>query len=174
MPRKPDPFKPDEGAVYTNGQVNRAGQLLRRFYALPPVAKGEDAFAGFDVDELVDAMIAVTWWRSLHARSLSRVAANLRYHAAAEEAAVGDRVDVTQRLKRRPTIFNKLEREPTMQLTQMWDIGGVRARLPSQRHLQASAGDCGRPGRSCGRRTTSKNRALATAPSITSSGATGA
>jgi hypothetical protein len=133
MPRPPDPFKPDEGAVYTNGQVNRAGQLLRRFYALPPVEEGEDAFAGFDVDELVDAMIAVTWWRSLHARPLSRVAANLRYHVAAEDAAVLDRIDVTQRLKRRPTIFNKLEREPTMQLTQMWDIGGVRARLPSLR-----------------------------------------
>jgi ppGpp synthetase/RelA/SpoT-type nucleotidyltranferase len=137
MPRKPDPFKPDEGAVYTNGQVNRAGQLLRRFYAQPAVEKGEDAFTGFDVDELVDAMIAVTWWRSLHARPLSRVAANLRYHVAAEDAAVEGRIDVTQRLKRRPTIFNKLEREPTMELTQMWDIGGVRARVPSLGHLQA-------------------------------------
>lgn len=137
MPRKPDPFKPDEGTVYTNGQVNRAGQLLRRFYALPPVEEGEDAFAGFDIDELVDAMIAVTWWRSLHARPLSRVAANLRYHVASEDAAVSGSIDVTQRLKRRPTIFDKLEREPTMQLTQMWDIGGVRARLPSLRYLQA-------------------------------------
>lgn len=82
-------------------------------------------------------MVAVTWWRGLHARPLSRVAANLRYHVAAEDAAVSGRIDVTQRLKRRPTIFNKLEREPTMQLTQMWDIGGVRARLPSLHHLQA-------------------------------------
>lgn len=137
MPRHPDPFKPDSDAVYTNGEVNRAGQLLRRFYAQPPVEEGEDAFAGFDVDELVDAMVAVTWWRSLHARPLSRVAANLRYHVAAEDAAVKGRIDVTQRLKRRPTIFDKLEREPTMQLTQMADIGGVRARVPSLRHLQA-------------------------------------
>lgn len=137
MPRHPDPFKPDSDAVYTNGEVNRAGQLLRRFYAQPPVEEGEEAFAGFDVDELVDAMVAVTWWRSLHARPLSRVAANLRYHVAAEDAAVKGHIDVTQRLKRRPTIFDKLEREPTMQLTQMADIGGVRARVPSLRHLQA-------------------------------------
>lgn len=137
MPRKPDPFKPDSDAVYTNGQVNRAGQLLRRFYAQPRPEKGKNVFAGFDVDELIDAMIAVTWWRGLHARPLSRVAANLRYHVAAEDAAVDGRIDVTQRLKRRPTIFNKLERESTMELTQMADIGGVRARVPSLRHLQA-------------------------------------
>jgi putative GTP pyrophosphokinase len=137
MVRPPDPFKPPVDAVYTNGQVNRAGQLLRRFYAQPPVEEGEDPFTGFDVEELVDAMIAVTWWRSLHARPLSRVGANLRYHVGAEDGAVSGRIDVTQRLKRRPTIFDKLEREPTMQLTQMWDIGGVRARLPSLRHLQA-------------------------------------
>jgi len=55
----------------------------------------------------------------------------------AESAEAEGQVDVTQRLKRRPTIFNKLEREPTMQLTQMWDIGGVRARLPSLSHLSA-------------------------------------
>lgn len=137
MPRHPDPFKLDADAVYTNGEVNRAGQLLRRFYAQPPVDEGEDLFAGFDVDALVDAMVAVTWWRGLHARPLSRVAANLRYHVAAEDAAVDRRIDVTQRLKRRPTIFNKLDREPTMELTQMWDIGGVRARMPSLRHLHA-------------------------------------
>lgn len=137
MVRPPDPFKPPPEAVYTNGQVNRAGQLLRRFYGRPPVKPGEDAFAGFDVDELVDAMIAVTWWRGLHARPLSKVGANLRYHVGAEGAEVDGRVDVTQRLKRRPTIFDKLDRQPTMQLTQMWDIGGVRARLPSLGHLQA-------------------------------------
>jgi GTP pyrophosphokinase len=136
-PRKPDPFKPPDDAAYSNGQVNRAGQLLRRFYARPPVNEGEDTFAGFDIEELVDAMIAVTWWRGLHAKPLSKVAANLRYHVAAENAEVEGQIDVTQRLKRRPTIFNKLEREPTMQLTQMWDIGGVRARLPSLPHLLA-------------------------------------
>ena len=127
MPRKPDPFKPVDGVAFTNGEVNRAGQLMRRWYAR---SKGE-GFKELDVtlEDLVEAMIAVTWWRSLHAGPLSRVAANLRYHVAAEEAEVAGRIDITQRLKRRPTIFNKLDREPTMQLTQMQDIGGVRARV---------------------------------------------
>ena len=53
------------------------------------------------------------------------------------QVKVSGRIDITQRLKRRPTIFDKLDREPTMQLTQMQDIGGVRARVPSLRHLQA-------------------------------------
>ena len=109
--------------------------MMRRWYAR---SKGEGLKErGVTLEELVEAMIAVTWWRSLHAAPLSRVAANLRYHVAAEEAGVGGRIDITQRLKRRPTIFNKLEREPMMQLTQMQDIGGVRARVPSLQHLYA-------------------------------------
>jgi hypothetical protein len=130
-----DPFKPPADAVYTNGEVNRAGQLLRRWYLRPDGQTPEDFGTSFD--DLVDAMVAVTWWRGLHARPLSRVAANLRYHVAAEGGQVDGRVDVTQRLKRRPTVFNKLEREATMQLTQMKDIGGVRARLPSLAHVYA-------------------------------------
>lgn len=135
MVRPPDPFKPPVDAAYTNGEVNRAGQLLRRWYLSSEEQTPEDL--GTTFDDLVDAMVAVTWWRGLHARPLSRVAANLRYHVAAEGGQVDGRVDVTQRLKRRPTIFNKLEREPTMQLTQMQDIGGVRARLPSLTHVYA-------------------------------------
>ncbi len=135
MVAKPDPFKPPAGAAFTNGQVNRAGQLLRRWYMRLEGQTFDDF--GTSLDDLVEAMVAVTWWRSLHARPLSRVAANLRYHVAAEGGQVDGRVDVTQRLKRRPTIFNKLEREPTMQLTQMQDIGGVRARLPSLAHVYA-------------------------------------
>lgn len=40
-------------------------------------------------------------------------------------------VEVSQRLKRVPTIINKLVREPTMQLANMQDIGGCRAVLNS-------------------------------------------
>jgi ppGpp synthetase/RelA/SpoT-type nucleotidyltranferase len=135
MVRRPDPFKPPEDAAYTKGEVNRAGQLLRRWYARSDGQTFDDFEA--ELDDLVDAMVAVTWWRGLHARPLSRVAANLRYHVGAEDGDVAGRLDVTQRLKRRPTIFNKLEREPTMGLTQMQDIGGVRARVPSLAHQSA-------------------------------------
>lgn len=42
---------------------------------------------------------------------------------------------MTQRLKRFGTIVHKLYREPHMALSQMEDIGGVRAILPSQTHV---------------------------------------
>jgi putative GTP pyrophosphokinase len=87
--------------------------------------------------EVPRAFAAVTWWRTLHGRPLSKTANSLRYHVARESALVGGRVDVTQRLKRTPTIGDKLTREPTMDVTQMQDIGGVRARVPSLEHLYA-------------------------------------
>ena len=39
---------------------------------------------------------------------------------------------MAQRLKKFPTVANKLLREPKMKLSRMADIGGVRAVLPSQ------------------------------------------
>jgi putative GTP pyrophosphokinase len=39
---------------------------------------------------------------------------------------------VTQRLKKFSTMLDKLERHPTMRLTAMEDIGGVRAVVPNQ------------------------------------------
>lgn len=135
-PRPADPFKPGPDESYSKGEVNRAGQLLRTFYGRD-LEPGENLWDSFDVDKVVKAMVAVTWWRSLHARPLSQVAAGLRYHVAQEDAEVRGRIDVAQRLKRRNTIIDKLEREPRMNLTQMQDIGGVRARLPSLKHIYA-------------------------------------
>lgn len=130
MPRKPDPFKPPPDATFTKGEVNRAGQLLERFYFAP---REPDAgvFDGFDADELVDGMYAITWWKQLHAQPLNQVAASLRYHVLKEDGEVNGRIDVTQRLKKRDTIIDKLHRFENMKLTQMHDIGGVRATLPS-------------------------------------------
>lgn len=45
-----------------------------------------------------------------------------------------DRIEVTQRLKRLDTLIGKLGRE-RRNVTQMQDIGGVRAVLPSLRHV---------------------------------------
>ncbi len=96
----------------------------------------ERALTAFAEDELDHAWEVLTWWRSLHARPLSSVAANLRYHVGQEQGHVNGRVEVTQRLKRLPTIVEKLERERG-RVTQMHDIGGVRALLPSLRHVHA-------------------------------------
>lgn len=75
--------------------------------------------------------LRITWWKQRHARPLSRVAASLRYHVLKEDGEVGGRIDVAQRLKKRDTIIDKLHRFENMELTQMHDIGGVRATLPS-------------------------------------------
>ena len=110
-------------ALYSKSAVNRAGRLL---------LKQRDGRIS-EIDEQA-AWDALTWWRSLHARPLSTVAANLRYHVDQEGGRVQDRIEVTQRLKRLPTMIDKLSRE-TGNITQMHDIGGVRALLPSLGHV---------------------------------------
>jgi putative GTP pyrophosphokinase len=136
-PRSADPFKPPAQVSYSKSEVNRAGQLVRAFSLQPDEQYERDPWVNFDRSEVFDAMYKVTWWRTEHARPLKKVAANLQYHVRAEAALVGGRVDVSQRLKRRATIIGKLDREPKMDLTRMADIGGVRARLPTLRDLNA-------------------------------------
>jgi hypothetical protein len=94
----------------------------------------ERAVAESDEPKLDEAWEALTWWRSLYARPLSAVAANLRYHVDRGGGRVGERIEVTQRLKRLDTLIGKLGRERG-NVTQMQDIGGVRAVLPSLRHV---------------------------------------
>ncbi|HWM64548.1 MAG TPA: RelA/SpoT domain-containing protein [Solirubrobacterales bacterium] len=125
---------PEDEVTYTKGEVNRAGKLLRAIVEEIEANKDDHDVLVEVTHRLVDAIEVISWWRRLHAHPLSKVAVNLRYHVSAEGC---DHVDVTQRLKRLPTIIDKLEREPTMQLTQMGDIGGVRARVPSLDHLRA-------------------------------------
>jgi ppGpp synthetase/RelA/SpoT-type nucleotidyltranferase len=62
------------------------------------------------------------------------VAANLRYHVEQEGGQIQGRTQVTQRLKRHPTLIDKLAREQG-NVTQMHDIGGVCAVLPSVGHV---------------------------------------
>jgi len=135
----PERAKQTQPAVesFSKGQVNRAGRLLLGVMeaASPPGA--DRASTELDVEEIVLAFRAVRWWRTLHARPLSNVAANLRYHVEKEGGRIGGRIEVAQRLKRWTTIIDKLAREPRMQVTQMQDIGGVRALLPSLPHVYA-------------------------------------
>jgi putative GTP pyrophosphokinase len=110
--------------TYSKSRVDRAG----RFLAETLRAAGEaERSVGHRRAELEDAIRVVEWWRREHAKPLSRVAANLRYYAAEEGEPV-----VAQRLKKFPTIADKLLREPSMKLSRMADIGGVRAVLTDQ------------------------------------------
>jgi putative GTP pyrophosphokinase len=121
-------------APFTKGEVNRAGVLLLDLRERMERDGAERAVADSDEQKLDEAWEALTWWRGLHARPLSAVAANLRYHVDRGNARVRDRIEVTQRLKRLDTLIGKLGRERG-NVTQMQDIGGVRAVLPSLRHV---------------------------------------
>jgi hypothetical protein len=122
------------GASFTKGEVNRAGLLLLDLRERVRRDGAEAALAASDADPLERAWAALTWWRSLHARPLSAVAANLRYHVDRSEARIDERIEVAQRLKRLDTLIGKLGRERGT-VTQMQDIGGVRAVLPSLAHV---------------------------------------
>ncbi len=129
--------RPAAEPPFSKGQVNRAGHVLLDLAVAASRQDADRAGGRIGPEEIVLAFQAVRWWRTLHARPLSNVAANLRYHVDKEVGRVDDRIEVTQRLKRWTTIIDKLAREPKMQLTQMQDIGGVRAVLPSLHHVFA-------------------------------------
>lgn len=101
----------------TKSQVNRAGQLLRRH--LRGELVGEDSLA-----QALDVVLA---YRAAHQYPLTKATMGLRSVVRTE----GFPIEVSQRLKRLTTIFDKLHREPTMALANMQDIGGCRAVLNS-------------------------------------------
>jgi putative GTP pyrophosphokinase len=105
--------------AYSKRQLRRAGRLLRDA-ARSRQAPSDKAFW--------EAVMIIEWWRAMHAKPLARTNANLRYYVR----KTGAEPEITQRLKRFATIVDKLERHPTMQLSTMEDIGGVRAVVPRQ------------------------------------------
>ena len=128
-------------APFTKGEINRAGLLLLDLRQRMQRDGAERAVADSDEKKLDEAWEALTWWRSLHGRPLSAVAANLRYHVDRSDARVLERIEVTQRLKRLDTLIGKLGRERG-NVTQMQDIGGVRAVVPSLRHVYVVGAGC--------------------------------
>lgn len=76
-----------------------------------------------------NAWAIVSDFRSTFQKPLDKVTIQLRRYVTYESPA---NIFVAQRLKRLPTIMNKLGREPTMDVTRMQDIGGCRAVLPTQ------------------------------------------
>lgn len=93
-------------------QINRAGKLLAKEDATP--------------EELARARDLVNRWRACHAYPLNTFQATLRTKLS---RSYPPNAIVAQRLKRMPTIIDKLRRYPAMQLTTMQDIAGVRAIL---------------------------------------------
>ena len=105
--------------VYSRGEVNRAGSLL--------------AENGVVVDALSigHALDVINNWRSSHSFPLNTFQMALRQRSASICAAP----IVAQRLKRVPSIIQKLRRFPKMSLSRMQDIGGARTVLPTMANV---------------------------------------
>lgn len=91
--------------------INKAGKFLIQ----------EDIFS----DRYQEALDLANRWRACHAYPINTFQATLRKKV---KDVVGDGI-VAQRLKRMPTIIDKLQRFPQMQITTMQDIAGIRAIL---------------------------------------------
>jgi putative GTP pyrophosphokinase len=96
----------------TKSAINRAGKTIK-------VADPSSA-------EYADAISVVNAWRVAHAYPINTFNATLRKKTKKYPGTI-----VAQRLKRLPTIIDKLCRHNGMALTSMQDIGGVRAIVPS-------------------------------------------
>lgn len=93
-------------------------------------------------EERLDAAFETIWLhRVAHQYPLTKATMGLRSMVKTERC----QVEVSQRLKRLPTIVNKMLREPTLQLGNMQDIAGCRAVVGTidevrrvQRRMQAN------------------------------------
>lgn len=101
------PFEPRQ---YSDTQVKKAGEKLKRPESLTP-------------QERAAAIHVLINYRLLHYAPLNTFQATLRKRLKALGCT---RAIVAQRIKRLPTILEKLQRFPSMQLNRMQDIGGIR------------------------------------------------
>lgn len=96
----------------SKSQINKAGKFLSR--------------DNYHFEELAWAVDLTNRWRACHAYPINTFQSTLRNRLKMKRY---EDYIVAQRLKRLPTIIDKLKRHPNMQLTTMQDIGGIRAIL---------------------------------------------
>lgn len=106
--------------------VDKAGDLLRSWAI--------DGFpTNLEPDERLIRAVDTVWeYRRQFQYPLTQVNANLRHYVK----RAGAEILIAQRLKRLPRIVEKLYRQPRMRLSQMQDVGGCRAILPSERAVR--------------------------------------
>lgn len=115
------------------GEINKACQRLAKLRS--EALAGERDLKALEAKELRQLMSDVRLieaWRGAHAGPLRNANANLRHYVKPHTAGRPGIVSVTQRLKKFSTILDKQCRYPTMRLSKMEDIGGVRAVVPDQ------------------------------------------
>ena len=104
--------------------MKRSGEVLRRAQASRGSVPSNE--------EVREAREVIEAYRSAHAAPLHAAYMGLRSCLTTEGLAL----DASRRLKRLPTIEDKLRRLPTMDLSTMQDIGGCRAVLNTQEQVQ--------------------------------------
>src|SRR5690348_609951 len=105
----------------SKSKINKAGKILVQ--------------SNFFTTEYQAALELANRWRACHAYPINTFQATLRTKV---RNLSGEPI-VAQRLKRMPTIIDKLYRFPNMQLTTMQDIAGLRAILDSVGEVQGLA-----------------------------------
>jgi len=113
-------------AGISKSRVNRAGEVLR--------LHAEEKL-DLDTEELSEQRELVREFRRLHGRPTQAVASSLRYYVREQS----DLTIIGRRLKRVPTIIDKLTRYPDMDLARMHDIGGCRAVLKDEQEVRSVA-----------------------------------
>jgi ppGpp synthetase/RelA/SpoT-type nucleotidyltranferase len=105
---------------FSREEINRAGKTLVNARAFT-----ESEFVDVDWNKFEAALAVINNWRSSHGYPLISLRINL--------ASVAKKFDskplIAQRVKRLVSISAKLERFPSMKLSQMQDLGGCRAIL---------------------------------------------
>lgn len=109
---------------YSKGQIDRAGKVLCR------ALTGEEPLPS--TDELDEAAVVAEAFRKAHRAPAVSARMGLKSCIASEGLTV---VEFSQRLKRMPTVVDKLRRLPNMRLSSMGDVGGCRAVFESQEEV---------------------------------------
>ncbi|MHB1252398.1 MAG: RelA/SpoT domain-containing protein, partial [Acidimicrobiales bacterium] len=99
--------------------MRRAGAILRSYPASSTLLETEL------LETYQAAYLTLVEYRAAHQYPLIKATNGLRSAVKAEHCDI----EVSQRLKRIPTILDKLLREPEMDLSRMQDFGGCRAVL---------------------------------------------
>lgn len=110
--------------MHSKGQIDRAGKTLRRALTRDePLPLADDLAAASDIAEA---------FRKAHRASTVSARMGLKSCIASTGLEV---IELSQRLKRLPTVIDKLRRLPTMKLSNMGDIGGCRAVFDTQEEV---------------------------------------
>jgi ppGpp synthetase/RelA/SpoT-type nucleotidyltranferase len=116
-----DRQKDISGLLFSKKEVQRAGETLIL-----------DDIWEKDLKSFMQSMEVLSNWRSSHAYSLEYIVGMLHE----ESFKIDKSTIVAKRLKRTPSIVNKLHRFKSMKLRNMQDIAGCRAIVQTEKHVK--------------------------------------